>query len=320
MKMLWEYIRCRRRTAALIAALLALFCTMLYVTGNVAGNIKYFLLLSAAVTAAFTAVDIQRFISRCNAVKAQENRIITDLSALPEPQNAVEREYQELLHILDAEKTRIQSESDSRYSDMLDYYTLWAHQIKTPLSAMRLILQSGDEPDIAELNGELFKTEQYVEMVLSYLRTDSESTDFVLKVYELDPMIKQCVRKYASQFIRRRISLVYDGTDATALTDEKWLAFVIEQLLSNALKYTYSGSIGITADKSGITVTDTGIGIAPEDLPRVCEKGYTGYNGRTDKKSTGIGLYLCKKILTKLGHELRISSEVGKGTSVEIIF
>lgn len=320
MKMLWEYIRCRRRTAALIAALLALFCTMLYVTGNAAGDIKYFLLLSAAVTAAFTAVDIQRFISRCNAVKAQENRIITDLSALPEPQNAVEREYQELLHILDAEKTRIQSESDSRYSDMLDYYTLWAHQIKTPLSAMRLILQSGDEPDIAELNGELFKTEQYVEMVLSYLRTDSESTDFVLKVYELDPMIKQCVRKYASQFIRRRISLVYDGTDATALTDEKWLAFVIEQLLSNALKYTYSGSIGITADESGITVTDTGIGIAPEDLPRVCEKGYTGYNGRTDKKSTGIGLYLCKKILTKLGHELRISSEVGKGTRVEIIF
>lgn len=320
MRMLWEYIRCRRRTAALIAALLALFCTMLYVTGVAAVNIRYFLLLSIAVTAVFTTADIHRFISRCNAVSSQQARILTDLSALPEPQNAIEREYQELLRTLDAEKTRIQSESDSRYSDMLDYYTLWAHQIKTPLSAMRLILQSGDEPDTAELNNELFKTEQYVEMVLSYLRTDSESTDFVLKSYELDPIIKQSVRKYASQFIRRKISLVYDGTDASALTDEKWLTFVIEQLLSNALKYTYSGSISITADESRITVTDTGIGIAPEDLPRVCEKGYTGYNGRTDKKSTGIGLYLCRKILTKLGHELEISSEVGKGTSVDIIF
>ena len=207
---------------------------------------------------------------------------------------------------------------DLRRRETEDYFTLWAHQIKTPIAAMRLILQTRPENSAGELSQELFRVEQYVEMVLNYLRLDSDSTDFVFRTCDLDGIIRQCVRKYAKQFIRKKISLEYEGTDVQVLTDEKWLCFVIEQLLSNALKYTNTGSIRIFTQGETLVIEDTGIGIAPEDLPRVFEKGYTGYNGRTDKKATGIGLYLCKRILQKLGHEISISSVVGQGTSVSI--
>lgn len=154
-------------------------------------------------------------------------------------------------------------------------------------------------------------------MVLSYLRLDGGSNDFVLREYNLEPIVRQAVRKYAPLFIRKKISLELGSLPCRVLTDEKWLCFVIEQLLSNALKYTSKGKISIyMADETTLVIEDTGIGIAPEDLPRICEKGYTGYNGRTDKKATGIGLYLCKRILTKLSHTLTIRSEVGKGTTV----
>lgn len=107
--------------------------------------------------------------------------------------------------------------------------------------------------------------------------------------------------------------------NAKVLTDEKWLSFVIEQLLSNALKYTPSGSITITLeDPLTLCIRDTGIGIAPEDLPRVFEKSYTGYNGRSDKKASGIGLYLCKRICHNLGHTITIESSLDTGTTVRI--
>ena len=249
--------------------------------------------------------------------------------------------------------------------DMTEYYTMWVHQIKTPLSAMRLMLQSGfpaetEEQEYAfeslknELFDELLKTEQYVDMVLSYLRLDSESSDFVFQEYELDDIIRQAVRKFSGVFIRKRIMLDYTGTKIRAITDEKWLLFVIEQILSNALKYTSLGTISIYAEYSEaagrrrlesvsdcgspvgegpdsdrkerikevtpdiLVITDTGIGIAPEDLKRVFEKGFTGYNGRMHKKSTGIGLYLSKRILDKLSHSIEIESEPGTGTKVKI--
>lgn len=203
--------------------------------------------------------------------------------------------------------------------DMLDYYTLWAHQIKTPIAAMRLILQSDDAPNSAELEQELFRVEQYVEMVLNYLRLGSDSTDYVICRVELDRLLRQSVKKYAKQFIRRRIRLDYKETGLTVLTDEKWLSFAIEQLLANALKYTREGGgIRIYAEGEALCIEDTGIGIAAEDLPRVFEKGYTGCNGRTDKKSTGIGLYLCRKILDKLGHGITIESKIGAGTKVKV--
>ena len=168
---------------------------------------------------------------------------------------------------------------------------------------------------------ELFKTEQYVEMVLSYLRMEDMSSDLSLNWYETDQIVRQAVRKYSQLFILQRILLDYRKCEGRVLTDEKWMLFVLEQLLSNALKYTNKGSISIYMDplKEGVLIIeDTGIGIQAEDLPRIFEKGFTGYNGRKDKKSTGIGLYLCKSICTKLNHGLTVESEVGKGTKVKL--
>ena len=205
---------------------------------------------------------------------------------------------------------------------MIDYYTLWAHQIKTPIAAMRLLLQSENSCQSKdELTMELFKIEQYVEMVLQYLRLGSDSTDFVIRKQPLDDIVREAVKKYSTTFIKKKISLEYRQTDAVVISDEKWLSFVIEQILSNALKYTYSGKISIYLDENlpnTLVIEDTGIGIQSEDLPRVFDKGYTGYNGRKDKKSTGIGLYLCRQVMNKLGHTMSIESEVGKGTKVKL--
>jgi len=158
-----------------------------------------------------------------------------------------------------------------------------------------------------------------VEMVLAYLRLDADSTDYVLREYDLDPIVRGAVKKFAGEFIDRRLALELRPTNARVLTDEKWLSFVLEQLLSNALKYTPEGSISIYPEAPDtLCVADTGIGIAPEDLPRVFEQGYTGYNGRLDKRASGLGLYLCRRICRNLGHTITAQSEPGKGTTIRL--
>ena len=184
---------------------------------------------------------------------------------------------------------------------------------------MRLTLQNEDTPLSRKLTSDLFQIEQYVEMVLAFMRLDSDSSDYVFKEYDIDAIIKQAVTKFASEFIDRKIRLKYEPIDQTVITDEKWFSFVIEQLLSNALKYTRKGSIKIYMQKPmTLCIEDTGIGIAPEDLPRIFEKGYTGYNGRKDKKASGIGLYLCKRICSNLKIDLYVTSELDQGTTIHI--
>ena len=159
-------------------------------------------------------------------------------------------------------------------------------------------------------------------MVLQYLRLGSTANDFVLQTYDLDDMIRQALRKYARMFIGRKLSVNFSETHQKVLTDEKWMVFVIEQLLSNALKYTNAGTISIYGAEGGqgFVIEDTGIGISAEDLPRIFEKGYTGFNGRRDKKATGLGLYLCKQILDKLGHRIEVASVPGTGTKMTVLY
>lgn len=233
----------------------------------------------------------------------------------------IEKDYQELIKAIDKNRIEILDDKNKSYAEMIDYYTIWAHQIKTPIAAMRLILQSEKSETNSELLEQLFRIEQYVEMVLQYLRLEDLNNDLLFKRYSLDDIVKQAVRKYSKSFIRQKIKLNYENLNRNVLTDEKWLVFVIEQLLSNALKYTREGSVSIYMDEvlpDTLVIEDTGIGIEQEDLPRVFEKGFTGYNGRVDKRSTGIGLYLCRQILNKLSHTIKIESETGKGSKVKI--
>lgn len=238
---------------------------------------------------------------------------------LPKAESLEEEDYHELLGKMEAAFRKKKGEWDALRRDMDDYYATWVHQIKAPIAVMKVMLQQEDTPENRELSAELFRVEQYAEMALCYVRLGEGTSDLVIQEYDLDTIIRKAVRKYAGQFIRRRIRLVYEGTAVRVITDEKWLSFIIEQLLSNAVKYTSEGSVTIAVeDGKKLSVTDTGIGISPEDMPRIFEKGYTGYNGRLDKKSTGIGLYLCRKAAEKLGHVLTAESEPGKGSRFTI--
>ena len=227
---------------------------------------------------------------------------------------------------------------------MKDYYAKWVHQIKTPIAGLQLLLQmergeqenaeSGERmteeyhikqlQNLTDMEEELFRIEEYVGMALQYQRLNSNSNDYILKQISLDTVIREVIHKYARIMIRRKIRLHYEKTNVSVISDEKWLAFVLEQLLSNAVKYTPGGELTIEVQEEPqqiwLKIRDTGIGIRSEDIPRVFEKGYTGFNGHEDKRSTGIGLYLCRDALQKLGHTIRIQSEIGEGTVVTVGF
>lgn len=261
-----------------------------------------------------------------NILRELEHSVTFSLEHMVTPDSIAEQEYQKMLHLIFGEKVRQENEALDMQKGMREYYAMWVHQIKTPISALKLLLQERNQTgDMEEELRELFSVEQYVEMVLQYARLESESMDFVMEHVELDEVIRSSVRKYARMFVHKKISLEYEGTEEIVLTDKKWLQFVLEQILSNAIKYTAKGKISISLMGEGtknlsLIFVDTGIGIKKEDLPRICEKGYTGYNGHADKCSTGIGLYLVKRTLDKLGHGLLITSEESVGTQVEIRF
>lgn len=240
--------------------------------------------------------------------------------SLPEPESALEEEYQRILEQIREEQIDRTSLQQRRYDDMMAYYTLWAHQIKTPIAAMKLHLQNEDTALSRTLSSELFRIEQYVEMVLMFLRLDADSTDYVIREYDLNGIVRQAVKKFAGEFITRKIRLDFRPLNARVVTDEKWLSFVIEQVLSNALKYTpQGGCVSIDMEPPmTLCIRDTGIGIAAEDLPRIFEQGYTGRNGRSDKQATGIGLYLCKRVMNNLGHGIAATSRSGEGTTIRL--
>ena len=262
---------------------------------------------------------------------------------LPEGKDAYEELYQEMIEDLDLQRREEAASYARNQSEMREYYAMWVHQIKTPIAAMRLLqqvqrnrLEEGDvitsgaeETDSlqvqAELEKELFDIEQYVNMALQYQRVNTPGNDYVLEKLRLDDIVREVIHKYAGLMVRAHIPLQYEGTDVMVTTDAKWVAFALEQILSNAIKYSRAGQQIVietvpAEDVDYLKIADHGIGIRAEDLSRVFEKGYTGYNGHADKKSTGIGLYLCRLVLTKLGHTIRMESVQGEGTTVWIGF
>lgn len=248
------------------------------------------------------------------------SQVEENLENIPETQTIQEEVYIEALKRLEQKRILQKNEMLKKEQDQLDYFTLWVHQVKTPISSMRLHLQNEDSDLSRQLRSELNRIEQYTEMVLTYLRLDSNSSDYLIQKVDVDKILKSSVRKFSSEFINRKLSLDYQVHPYLVLSDEKWLAFVFEQILSNALKYTQCGKITIQQEKNEIIIEDTGIGIDSSDLSRVFEKGYTGFNGRMDKKASGIGLFLVKRICDNLQHDIWIESEAGKGTRVHILF
>ncbi len=319
MKLFLTYLRQKRRAFAAFILFAVLFLISFILFRLPTEAVLYPAGLCAAAGAVFIACDFIRVKQRHDALARIKS--ITDAIEvlLPKTESIEEADYKSIIRLISDEHSRYRTYTNREYSDMVDYYTVWAHQIKTPIASMRLNLQSEDSPLSRRILSDLYRIEQYADMVLAFLRLNSQSTDYVIKEYELDKILKQAIKSYSHEFISRRLALVYEPTDAKVITDEKWLLFVIEQILSNALKYTKSGTITVSVDSNKqLTVSDTGMGIAPQDLPRIFENGFTGFNGRIDKKASGIGLYLCKRICTALGHGIRADSEVGKGTVITV--
>ena len=320
MKLFFKYLKGKKaETAAFVSfAVIFVVCFILY--GVPAGAVLYPAALCLLAGAMICGADFANTLRLHNRLCRLKKQTAAMIGELPSGRTVTEEDLAEIAENLIKEVRMLESVSEERLRDMTEYYTVGVHHIKTPIASMKLTLQNEDSPLSRKLSADLFRIEQYAEMVLTYLRLDSSSGDYVFREQELDGIIKNSVKKFASEFIGRKISLDYEKTEKKLVTDEKWLGFVVEQILSNSLKYTQEGgSIRIYMKTPDVLcIEDTGIGIAPEDMPRIFEKGYTGYNGRIDRRASGIGLYLCKRICENLGAEISAESEPEKGTAVLI--
>lgn len=325
-----NYIISKKKSFLMVLVCSAIFAFTFWMYGVTVAAVLYPALVCMVIMAAAFAImacseygkwkNMQEILQRAVGDDREFVKIL-DTAEIRKQVNTTDEIENELLEIIERLKNggmRLNDSMNMKYSDMVDYYTMWVHQIKTPIASMHLILQKEDSEDSRRLRAELFRAEQYVQMVLCFLRLDSDFTDYVIKEYRVDDIIRPAVRRLAPQFIMKKLALEYEHTDEVALTDEKWLGFVVEQVLSNAVKYTSSGSISIKCDGDRLVISDTGIGIAAEDLPRIFDKGYTGFNGRADRKASGIGLYLCRRICDNLGHSIKAESAPGHGTTIII--
>lgn len=282
------------------------------------GPAGYTCLVTAVVTLGFLMAGFFRWERKRRQLLILKRQAEQSLETadLPKAETPLEKIYQEIIQDQEKRCQREQKESREKLVRSREYYTRWSHQIKTPIAAMELLLQ--EEPaDVRALKRELLKTSQYVEMALSYQRMEGDGNDLVIQRYELRPVVMQAVKKVSPLLIHKHISFSAGDLSGEVLTDEKWLVFVLEQLLTNASKYTKEGgSVRIGQENGLLVLRDTGIGIRPEDLPRIFEWGYTGYNGRLDKRSTGVGLALVKQVMEMLGNKMEIRSVLGEGTEV----
>lgn len=274
--------------------------------------LEYQLLLAFLLASFFLGMDL------ASAYKEYRNQLFY---ASGRPQTALEVLLFEKLALLEMDKKNRAIEEREKLNDLMDYYTLWAHQIKTPIAASSLLVGEIEDKKVKnQLEQELFKIESYVNIVLQYLRLESFHEDLVLKKENLEDLVKEIVKKYAIFFNQKGLSLNLHDLDRTIITERKWFVVILEQVLSNSLKYTSQGGIEIYFQEDTLYIKDSGLGIQDADLLRVFERGFSGYNGRLTQQSSGLGLYLSKKIADELGHQISIASQVGQGTTVMISF
>lgn len=327
------YIVARYKVLIAVLVWILIFFCLFLLSSVPLSALWYPTLLCTCIMLLYAVYDYMCFVKKHRQLEEAGRHIDITTDNLPEACNLIEEDYRMLLETMLCRKNETIAGIKTARKDMLEYVTLWSHQIKTPLTAIKLTAGDLAEPERTEVLNRLFEAEQYVDMMLQFLRMEGGGNDLVLKPYSVKSMVNQAVKYFARIFISKEISVhVQIDGELSVVTDEKWLVFVLKQLISNALKYTEHGSITVRAEalknSSGLSgssavrlvITDTGIGIAAEDMPRIFERGYTGYNGRKDKKATGLGLYLTDRIMHMLGHKIRIVSEVGRGTSAELFF
>lgn len=306
------YLRSRSRLLVYLISLTFLVLLFQFLFASLGIYFLYFFLLCCFVTILFFTWDI--------LVEMQVYRQEI-LYGEREVKSPLEKVLAEKLEAREMELYQQRSDAERKLTDLLDYYTLWVHQIKTPIAASQLLVAEVVDRQLKQqLEQEIFKIDSYTNLVLQYLRLESFHDDLVLKQVQIEDLVKEIIRKYALFFIQKGLNVNLHDLDKEIVTDKKWLLVVIEQIISNSLKYTKEGGLEIYMEGQELCIKDTGIGIKNSDVLRVFERGFSGYNGRLTQQSSGLGLYLSKKISEELGHQIRIESEVGKGTIVRIRF
>ena len=310
-----HYIKDRWLISGIFIICICIFACIFSLYNIALEPILYAFYLSLVFIAAVSILDFIFYIRKHRNLQTNLDTAWLNETSIYGDQTLIGKDYQKIIQHLSDELKKEKMNYQNEKKDMEDYYSLWVHQIKLPISAMKLLLETQKNADKQLLQSELFRIDQYTDMVLTYLRMNSPDTDYQFTQFDIDTILRPIIRKFSHEFIRKKIRLQYSETHNLILSDEKWLSFIIEQLLSNALKYTETGTIKIYMDKDmTFIIEDTGIGIDSSDLPRIFEKGYTGFNGRYDKKASGIGLYLCKTIANRLSHKLEIHSQKNIGT------
>ena len=320
MDIIKSYIKKNLKIYLLLIVFIFIFVLIFYLYNLPFEALFYSGLLCFVAALITSIIDFNNYRKSYIDLKYLESNILNSMEDLPRSLDIRVEYYQKIIERLHNEVEKLKIEDNKKMEDLADYYSMWIHQIKTPIAAINFLLDN-EEIDVKVTRQELFKIERYVEMVLTYIRLGSETSDYVITSIDLDEVVRENIKKYATLFINKKIKLNYVSHETYVISDKKWLGFAFEQLLSNAIKYTKSGGeISINISESELIIEDNGIGIYEEDLPRIFEQSFTGLNGRYEKKSSGLGLYLCKKTLDKLQHKIEITSEVNKGTKVIVSF
>ncbi|OBR92927.1 sensor histidine kinase GraS [Clostridium ragsdalei P11] len=211
-------------------------------------------------------------------------------------------------------------------ADYREYIETWVHEIKTPIASTKLILENNQNEVTNKIDSQLDRIEGFVEQVLYYSRSNNVSKDYIIKQISLDNAVRNVAKRNYRDFIHKKIKLDIKDIDEIVYTDGKWVEFIINQIIGNSIKYSSTKDpmiIIYSAKKANVvmlTIEDNGVGIVDRDINRVFENGFTGENGRKFSKSTGMGLYLCEKLCSKLGLKISINSDINKGTKVTLIF
>lgn len=298
----------------ILALIIVLVINKLYWISN--DGVIYSAILTTVIIILIGVYDYLRYNYNINVLKKCLDDLTLDINT--KKTNNMDKYYEELILGLKKEINEINNKHYLEKNELYEDYIIWIHQIKTPIASLFMMCDEVEGELGADLTHEVFRVDRYTDMALNNIRLQSISTDLEIGRYNISDLVKEVLKDYSIQFNYKKNKLILKDIDKVILTDKKWFMFIFEQILSNAIKYTNNGEITIGIEKNYLIVEDTGIGIKPEDVKKLFSRGFTGFTGRENRKATGLGLYMSKKIGDSLGHSLFVKSEMGKGTKVYI--
>ncbi|AIQ48089.1 histidine kinase [Paenibacillus sp. FSL R7-0273] len=312
----WRFLKYERPYLYLCGACFLLTAAVFGINPNNAWDWESFYYCLALVLLLMTSFVLYRYLKNVQVIRKPDDEDAEPLSLEAE----VCREEMRRLRI---SHIRSLNAIQDRQKETYDFIVSWFHEIKTPIAVMRLMQQTEMNP--ASLEEELSRIEHYVDQALYYAKLDSFNKDYEIVNCSLEQLAKAAVKHHSKTFISKKIAVRLEVDGTTVQSDSKWLLFILNQLVSNSLKYTADqGLIAITSrttpQEKLLVIRDNGVGIDRKDLPRIFERGFTGTNGRTFVKSTGMGLYLAQELSKKLGHYITCDSAAGSFSEFTIHF